>query len=200
MFCVMTVWDFVILIEVWIVFAQRRGTRGSLHTDTHETHTGKQILDEALENGYILSNIIKVLTLGAASSGKTSTKYRLLRKEPPIDRCSTPLAEASIRAVSRALFGKDLTGWIWILPEKFMEMLPDALTAGVPMEEKEQLEAHREGLQQFKKNLSEENLRKGSVRKENGNRKKGKDKLHEENPPKASASSQPSPSSEQFGL
>ena len=81
-----------------------------------------------------------------------------------------------------------------------MEMLPDALTAGVPMEEKEQLEADREGLQQFKKNLSEENLRKGRVRKENGNRKKGKEKLHEENPPKASASSQSSPSSEQFGL
>ena len=68
------------------------------------------------------------------------------------------------------------------------------------MEEKEQLEALREGLQQFKKNLSEENLHKGSVRKENGQRKKGKEKLHKEKPPKASASSQPRPSSEQFGL
>ena len=172
-----------------------------MYTDTRETRTGKQILDEALQKGYILSNIIKVLTLGAAGSGKTSTKYRLLREEPPIDRCSTPLAEASIRAVSRALFGKDLkdlTGWIRIIPEKFMEMLADALTAGVPMEEKEQLEAFREELQQFKKNLSEENLHKGSVRKENGQRKKGKEKLHKEKPPKASASSQPSPSSEQL--
>ena len=177
-----------------------------MYTDTRETRTGKQILDEALQKGYILSNIIKVLTLGAAGSGKTSTKYRLLREEPPIDRCSTPLAEASIRAVSRALFGKDLkdlTGWIRILPEKFMEMLADALTAGVPMEEEEQLEALREGVQQFKKNLSEENLHKGSVhkgsvRKENGQRKKGKEKLHKEDPPIASASSQPSPSSEQL--
>ena len=172
-----------------------------MYTDTRETRTGKQILDEALEKGFILSNIIKVLTLGAAGSGKTSTKYRLLREEPPIDRCSTPLAEASIRAVSRALYGKDLkdlTGWIRILPEKFMEMLADALTAGVPMEEKEQLEALREGLQQFKKNLSEENLHKGSVRKENGQRKKEKEKLNKEKPPKASASSQPSPSSEQL--
>ena len=159
-----------------------------MYTDTRETRTGKQILDEALEKGYILSNIIKILTLGAAGSGKTSTKYRLLREEPPINRCSTPLAEASIRAVSRALFGKDLTGWIRISPEKFMEMLAEALIAGVPMEEKEQLEALREGVEQFKKNLSEENIRTESVHKENGHRKKGqKEKRRKENPPKASA-------------
>ena len=169
-----------------------------MHTDTRETRTGKQILDEALEKGYILCNLIKVLTLGAAGSGKTSTKYRLLREEPPINRCSTPLAEASIRAISRALFGKDLTGWIRISPEKFMEMLADALIAGVPMEE--QLETLRAGVGQLTKNLSEETLHKQSVRKENGHRKKGhKEKPHKENPRKSSsASSQPSPSSEQI--
>ena len=167
-----------------------------MHTDTHGTLTGKQILDEALDKGYILCNLIKVLTLGAAGSGKTSTKYRLLREEPPIDRCSTPLAEASIRAVSRALFGKDLTGWIRISPEKFMEMLADALIAGVPMEE--QLEALRAGVEQLTKNLSQENLHKESVSKENGHRKKGKEKPHRENPRKSTASSQPSPSSEQI--
>ena len=169
----------------------------SLHTDTRDTRTGKQILDEALEKGYILCNLIKVLTLGAAGSGKTSTKYRLLREEPPVERSSTALAEASIRAISRALFGKDLTGWIRISPEKFMEMLADALIAGVPMEE--QLEALRAGVEQLKKTLSEENLSKESVRKENGHRKKGhKEKLCKKDPPTASASSQPSPSSEQI--
>ena len=168
----------------------------SLHTDTHNIRTGKQILDEALEKGYILCNLIKVLTLGAAGSGKTSTKYRLLREEPPVERNSTPLAEASIRAISRALFGKDLTGWIRISPEKFMEMLADALIAGVPMEE--QLEALRAGVEQLKKTLSEENLSKESVRKENGHRKKGHKKLHKKNPPTASASSQQSPSSQQI--
>ena len=168
----------------------------SLHTDTHNIRTGKQILDEALEKGYILCNLIKVLTLGAAGSGKTSTKYRLLREEPPVERNSTPLAEASIRAISRALFGKDLTGWIRISPEKFMEMLADALIAGVPMEE--QLEALRAGVEQLKKTLSEENLSKGSVRKENGHRKKGHKKLHKKDPPTASASSQQSPSSQQI--
>ena len=167
-----------------------------LHTDTRDTRTGKKILDEALEKGYILCNIIKVLTLGAAGSGKTSMKYRLLREESPAKRCSTALAEASVRAISRALFGKDLTGWIRITPEKFMEMLADALIAGVPMEE--QLEALRAGVEQLKKSLSEENLSKESERKENGHRKKGhKEKLHK-NPPTASASSQQSPSSEQI--
>ena len=137
-----------------------------------------------------------MLTLGAAGSGKTSTKYRLLREEPPINRCSTPLADASIRAVSRALFGKDLTGWIRISPEKFMEMLADAIIAGVPMEE--QLEVLRAGVEQLTKNLSEENLHKKSVSKENGHRKKEKEKPHKENPRKSTASSQPSPSSEQI--
>ena len=171
--------------------------RQSLHTDTRDSRTGKQILDEALEKGYILCNLIKVLTLGAAGSGKTSTKYRLLREEPPVKRSSTPLAEASIRAISRALFGKDLTGWIRISPEKFMEMLADALIAGVPMEE--QLEALRAGVKQLKKTLSEENLSKESVRKENGHRKKGhKEKLRKKDPPTASASSQTSPSSQQI--
>ena len=170
-----------------------------LHTDTRDTRTGKKILDEALEKGYILCNIIKVLTLGAAGSGKTSMKYRLLREESPAKRCSTALAEASVRAISRALFGKDLTGWIRITPEKFMEMLADALIAGVPMEEKEQLEALRAGVEQLKKSLSEENLSKESERKENGHRKKGhKEKLRKKNPPTASASSQQSPSSEQI--
>ena len=170
-----------------------------MHSDTRKTRTGKQILDEALEKGYILCNIVKILTLGAAGSGKTSTKYRLLREEPPSSRCSTPLAEASIRAISRALFGKDLTGWIRISPGKFMEMLAEALIAGVPMEEKEQLEALRVGFEQLKKSLSEENVPKKSVRKDNGNKKKGKkEKLRKEKLPKASASSQPSPSSEQL--
>ena len=167
-----------------------------LHIDTHNIRTGKQILNEALEKGYILCNIIKVLTLGAAGSGKTSTKYRLLREELPAKRCSTALAEASIRAISRALFGKDLTGWIRISPEKFMEMLADALIAGVPMEE--QLEALRAGVEQLKKTLSEENLSKESVHKENGHRKKGHKEKVRKNPPTASASSQPSPSSEQI--
>ena len=171
----------------------------NLCTDTRDTQTGKQILDEALEKGYILCNLIKVLTLGAAGSGKTYTKYRLLREEPPVERCSTPLAEASIRAISRALFGKDLTGWIRISPEKFMKMLAEALIAGVPMEEKEQLDPLRAGVEQLKKTLSEENLSKESVRKENGHRKKGrKEKLHKKDPPTASVSSQPSPSSEQI--
>ena len=101
-----------------------------MHTDTRDTHTDKQILDEALEKGYILCNFIKVLTVRAAGSGKTSTECRLLCEEPPVEYSSTALAEASIRAISCALFGKDLTGWIRISPEKFMEMLADALIAG----------------------------------------------------------------------
>ena len=114
-----------------------------------EGRTGRQILEEALEKGYVLCSIIKILTLGAAGSGKTHTKFRLLRENPPKTRCSTPLTEAAIRAISRVLIGTDLTGWFRVSYEELMSMLAKALKAGVPMEAKEQHEAMRVGIQQL---------------------------------------------------
>ena len=120
---------------------------------TGKVPTGRQILEEALEKGYILCSIIKVLTLGAAGSGKTHTKFRLLRENPPKTRCSTPLAEAAIRAISRVLIGTDLTGWFRVSYEELMSMLAKALRAGVPMEATEQYEALRAGVQQLRETL-----------------------------------------------
>ena len=51
-----------------------------------------------------------MLVTGAAGSGKTSLKYRLFGKQLPSVRCSTALAEAAIRAISREIVGTDLTG------------------------------------------------------------------------------------------
>ena len=76
-----------------------------------------------------------MLVTGAAGSGKTSLKYRLFGKELPTVRCSTALAEAAIRAISRQIVGTDLTGWFEVTPDELMAMLGGALKAGVPMEE-----------------------------------------------------------------
>ena len=76
-----------------------------------------------------------MLVTGAAGSGKTSLKYRLFGKELPSVRCSTAVAEAAIRAISREIVGTDLTGWFKVTPDELMAMLGGALKAGVPMEE-----------------------------------------------------------------
>ena len=71
----------------------------------------QKILEEALEKGYVECHIWKVLVTGAAGSGKTTLKYRLFGEEPPSLRCSTALAEAAIRAISRQIVGTNITGW-----------------------------------------------------------------------------------------
>ena len=75
-----------------------------------------------------------MLVTGAAGSGKTTLKYRLFGEDPASLRCSTPLAEAAIRAISREIVGTDLTGWFRVSYEELMEMLGGALKAGVPMQ------------------------------------------------------------------
>ena len=94
----------------------------------------QQILQEALEKGYVDCHIWKVLVTGAAGSGKTSLKHRLFGEKPPSLRYSTALAEAAIRAISREIVGTNVTGWFRVTYEELMEMLGGALKAGVPME------------------------------------------------------------------
>ena len=77
-----------------------------------------------------------MLVTGAAGSGKTTLKHRLFGKEPPSIRCSTALAEAAIRAISREIVGTNLTDWFQITTDELMELLGGALKAGVPMEDR----------------------------------------------------------------
>ena len=100
----------------------------------HTSTAAQQILQEALEKGYVDCHIWKVLVTGAAGSGKTSLKHRLFGEEPPSLRCSTALAEAVIRAISREIVGTSVTGWFRVTYEELMELLGGALKAGVPME------------------------------------------------------------------
>ena len=95
----------------------------------------QQILEKALKKGYVDCHIWKVLVTGAAGSGKTTLKHRLFGKDPPSLRCSTALAEAAIRAISREIVGTDQTDWFRVTHNELMGMLGGALKAGVPMEE-----------------------------------------------------------------
>ena len=99
----------------------------------HTSKAAQQILQDALEKGYVDCHIWKVLVTGAAGSGKTTLKHRLFGEEPPSLRCSTALAEAAIRAISREIVGTSVTGWFRVTYEELMEMLGGALKAGVPM-------------------------------------------------------------------
>ena len=100
----------------------------------HTSIAAQQILQEALEKGYVDCNIWKVLVTGAAGSGKTTLKHRLFGEDPPSLRCSTALAEAAIRAISHEIVGTSVTGWFRVTYEELIEMLGGALKADVPME------------------------------------------------------------------
>ena len=104
------------------------------YISAHASTAAQQILQDALEKGYVDCHIWKVLVTGAAGSGKTSLKHRLFGEDPPSQRCSTALAEAAIRAISREIVGTSVTGWFRVTYEELMEMLGGALKAGVPME------------------------------------------------------------------
>ena len=100
----------------------------------HTFTAAQQILQEALERGYVDCHIWKVLVTGAAGSGKTTLKHHLFGEEPPSLCCSTALAEAAIRAISREIVGTDQTGWFRVTYEELMKMRGGALKAGIPME------------------------------------------------------------------
>ena len=100
----------------------------------HTSKAAQQILQDALEKGYVDCHIWKVLVTGAAGSGKTTLKHRLFGEDPPSLRCSTALAEAAIRAISREIVGASVTGWFRVTYEELMGLLGGALKAGVPME------------------------------------------------------------------
>ena len=99
----------------------------------------RELFDKALEKGYVLCHIDKCVMMGNAGAGKTHVMYRLFDKDPPAIRSSTAVAEAPIRAISRTIIGavKRSVDWFEVSSEKLMEMLAQAVQAGVPMEGEE---------------------------------------------------------------
>lgn len=57
------------------------------------------LFQEEMKHGHISSLVSKVLFLGAAGSGKTSSKHIILNETPPALRISTPCAERPVKIV-----------------------------------------------------------------------------------------------------
>ena len=113
-------------------------------------------IEEALKRGFVLLQIIKVLLMGVAGAGKTHVKYLLFGEDPPKLRVSTALAEAPIRAISRAVIGhtQEIKGWFRISDDVIMCLLAEALKAGVSLEQEEESQpAKQEAKKQEKKQI-----------------------------------------------
>ena len=82
-----------------------------------------------MKQGYVEARITILLLIGAAGSGKTHFKQLILGLPPPEIRESTPLAEASIRAISvlRIAVGEESMEWCVITPETLRQMVADGI-------------------------------------------------------------------------
>ena len=84
-----------------------------------------------MQSGYVLCNLVILLLIGVAGSGKTSFSQLVLNKPPPAVRESTPLAQAAIRAVSisRAAVSDSSKGTVWqsVSPSDLLHMLGDSI-------------------------------------------------------------------------
>ena len=86
----------------------------------------------------MLVNISKVVTSGAAGSGKTCTKHVLLGETPPAERTSTPLFDVSevFRDISRELVATDkLAQWFRVSYDHLNTMIAKAIKKGVSHED-----------------------------------------------------------------
>ena len=85
----------------------------------------KDILLQALEEGYVILKIIKLLLAGPPAVGKTSFKHLLFNWEPPRHHHSTAIADRPIRAVERVATLEGANSWEMITTEKLMQMLAE---------------------------------------------------------------------------
>ena len=101
-----------------------------------EEADAKQLLDDAMKDGYVTSQSIVIVLIGIAGSGKSSFK-RLVLNLPSEERVSTGLAEAAIRniSISRAIIddtNSDTIQWEVVESEKLLSMLADVIKKGIP--------------------------------------------------------------------
>ena len=109
----------------------------SVESNLPLSQSNDQIFEEALKKGYVLLNVSKVVTSGAAGSGKTCTKYVLLREKPPLERTSTGLFDISkvFRDISRELVATDkVARWFRVSYSLLNTMIAKAIKKGVKHE------------------------------------------------------------------
>ena len=111
-----------------------------MHTQTHtqilkaET-SSEELLDEAMQFGFVVCHTIILLFIGVAGAGKSSFARFVLNLPPLKIRESTPLAECAVRAVSvsRAKVDQGGTTWHPVSPESLRNLIADGIKGGLTM-------------------------------------------------------------------
>ena len=85
----------------------------------------KSILLQALDEGYVILSIIKLLLVGPPAVGKTSFKHLLFDWEPPHHHHSTAIADRPIRAVERVATLDGAKNWEMVDTKELMRMLAE---------------------------------------------------------------------------
>jgi len=65
----------------------------------HPLGESRRLFQEAMKHGHVKSLVGKMHFMGAAGSGKTSSKHVILNEDPPTLRISTPIAERPVRVI-----------------------------------------------------------------------------------------------------
>ena len=95
--------------------------------DVSNCFLDKDILLQALEEGYVILSIVKLLLAGPPAVGKTSFKHLLFNWEPPLHHHSTAIADRPIRAVERIANLEGAKSWDIISTEELMQMLAEEI-------------------------------------------------------------------------
>ena len=87
----------------------------------------KSILFRALDEGYVVLLIMKLLLIGPPAAGKTSLKHLLFNWDPPHYHHSTAIADRPIRAAERVATLDGDKSWEMITTKELMEMLAEEI-------------------------------------------------------------------------
>ena len=101
-------------------------------------HTGKtsyeELLEQALQKGYVLTDLTKVAVSGPPGVGKSHLWYYLLNQVPPRIRCSTACIEQARRIViSSSSSDTEEDNWEDVGPERMVKMVAETISAGVTL-------------------------------------------------------------------
>ena len=85
----------------------------------------RKVLQEEMEQGYVLLNNVKMVICGPPFVGKTAFKCLLLNKPAPLKHNSTQIAARPIQAIERIAAGKNI--WKEINEDDLLQMLSDTI-------------------------------------------------------------------------
>ena len=89
------------------------------------TENYKELLSTAMEDGFVVATIIKILIIGSPGAGKTGVRQLLLGMPPPEKRSSTPLAIGASQAIAEKQDGQIV--WKEVDTNTLLDILAEAI-------------------------------------------------------------------------